>query len=164
MSTPAIGKDSFLMQLSGTEAAYQQAAGRLSEVGRALLIAEDQQTVQHRIIADLQGHVAEGQNALTGVLGRQAAAERALLLDSDAARVWTMKKAERQKAEAERAHESTQKQTNKQVAEGGKALQQAMSRIASLEKQVAHFQQGDKVLSHVQETFKFKDGTCTPSV
>ena len=145
MSAPAIGKVSFLMQLSGTEAAYQQAAGRLSEVGRALLIAEDQQTVQHRIIADLQGHVAEGQNALTGVLGRQAAAERALLLDSDAARVWTMKEAERQKVEAERAYERAQMEADRQVAEGGRALQQAMSRIASLEKQVAHFQQGNQV-------------------
>ena len=85
----------FLMQLSVTEAAYQQAASRLSEAGKSLLIAQDQQTVQHRTIHHLQGQVAEGQKALTEVLGRQAAAERALLLDSDAASVWALKQAER---------------------------------------------------------------------
>ena len=142
------------MQLSAVEAAYQQTAGRLSEAERSLLIALDQQTVQHRIISTLQGQVAEGQKALSQVLGRQASAGRALLLDSDAARVWTLKEAERQKAEAEMTHERAQKEADRQVAEGGKALQKALSRIASLEKQMAQVQQGNKVLSHMQQTIK----------
>ena len=151
----------FLLQMGAAKAAYQHAASRLSEAGRSLLIAQDQQTVQQRTLANLQGQIAEGQKALTEVLGRQAAADRALLLDSDAARVWTLKEAERQKVEAQRAHDKAQKDSDRQVAEGDKALQKAMSRIASLEKQTAHFQQGKKVSPHVQPTFTSNSGTCT---
>lgn len=68
--------------------------------------------------------------------------------------MWTLKEAERQEAEADMTHERAQKEANRQVAEGGKALQKALSRIASLEKQMAQAQQGNKVLSHMQQTIK----------
>lgn len=142
------------MQLNAIEAAYHQTAGRLSEAERSLLIAQDQQAVQHRIISTLHGQVAEGQKALSEVLGRQASSERALLLDSDAARVWTLKEADRQKAEAERTHEKAQREADRQVAEVGKALQKALHRIASFEKQMAQVQEGNKVLSHMQQSIQ----------
>lgn len=135
---------SFLLQLDATEAAYQQAAGRLSEAERCLLIAEDQQTVQYRACRDLEEQVAAGQKALTEALGRQAAAERALLLEADAAKVLALKEAERQKVEAEQACERAQKIADKQVAVGAKALRRALNRVNELEKQMP--EKGSEVL------------------
>lgn len=133
------------------EAAHQKAVGHRLEAERSLLIAQDQQTVQCRTITDLEQQVVEGQKAMTEVLGRQAAAERALLLDSEATKVLIMKEAERQEMEGQRAHERAQKEADRQLAEGAKALMAAMSRIAELEAQA---EEGNKVISYVQPTIK----------
>ena len=109
-------------------------------------------------MTDLEQQVVEGQKAMTEVLGRQAAAERALLLDSEATKVLVMKEAERQELEGQRAHERAQKEADRHLAEGAKALMEAMSRIAELE---APAEEGNKVISYVQPTIKL--GAPNPS-
>ena len=139
----------FLLQLGASQAAYKQAAARLSEAERSRIVAEDQQTVQDRACRELEEQVAAGQQALTEALGRHAAAERALLLDADAAKVCALREAERQTVEAEQARTRAQENADRRIAEGAEALRNAISRVNELEKQMAHSEKGSKVVSHV---------------
>lgn len=151
------------LQLGASEAAHKQAAARLSEAERSGIIAEDQQTVQYRACTDLEEQVAAGRKALTEALGRDAAAERALLLEADAAKVWALKEAERQRVEAEQAHTRAQENADRQIAEGAQALRNAISRVNELEKQMAHPEKGSKVVSHVLPTCHPNNDHCCAS-